>query len=139
MRPATGRFVSAGVDDPVDGAAALGAGLAGADLAGAGGLDREPELLLERAADGAADRVVLPTGGRSDLLDRGALGTLEQLDHERLLGAGARGGLAGRLTVWLAGGGRRGVDRAVALGQVPLRRHRERGLRRRGGRPADCC
>jgi hypothetical protein len=47
-----------GPGDPVDGAAALGAGLVGADLAGARGLDREPELLLERAADRAADGVV---------------------------------------------------------------------------------
>src|SRR5918995_3621330 len=76
--------------DPVDGAAAVGSGLVRADLAGAGGLDREPELLLERAGDGAADGVMLPAGGRGDLLDRGALGSLEQLDHERLLGAGAR-------------------------------------------------
>ena len=71
--------------DPVDGAAALGAGLVGADLAGAGGLDVEPQLLLEGAGDGAADRVVLPAGGLGDLLDRGALGALEQLDHQACL------------------------------------------------------
>src|ERR687891_2754648 len=92
--------------DPVDGAAALGAGLVGSHLAGAGGLDSEPELLLQRAADGAPDGMVLPAGGRGDLLDRGALGTLEHLDHLRLLGAGARGGLRARLTarLRLAGG-----------------------------------
>jgi hypothetical protein len=47
-------------DNPIDRAAALGAGLVRANLAGAAGLDREPELLLERAGDGAADRVMLP-------------------------------------------------------------------------------
>jgi hypothetical protein len=46
--------------DPVGGRAALGTGLVGADLAGAGGLDGEAELLLERAGDGATDRVMLP-------------------------------------------------------------------------------
>src|SRR5918992_715876 len=83
-------------DDPVDSAAALRAGLVGAHLPGPGGLDCEPELLLERAGDGAADRVVLPAGGRGDLLDGRALGPLEQLDHPGLLGAGARGGLFAR-------------------------------------------
>src|SRR5919106_2641238 len=82
-------------DDPVHGAAALGAGLVGADLAGAGGLDVEAELLLERAGDGAADGVMLPAGGLGDLLDRGALGTLEQLDHLGLLSAGPGRGLLG--------------------------------------------
>src|SRR5919106_67114 len=83
-------------DDPVDGGAALGADPVGTDLAGAGGLDVEAELLLERAGDGAADGVVLPAGGLGDLLDRGALGALEHLDHLGLLGAGARRGLRGR-------------------------------------------
>jgi hypothetical protein len=87
------RRVPVRIDDPVDGAAALGAGLIGADLASAGGLDREAKLLLERPADRAADGVVLPAGGRGDLLDRSALGTLEHLDHLGLLGAGARCGL----------------------------------------------
>src|SRR5919106_6788546 len=100
-------------DDAVDGAAALGAGLVGADLAGASGLDGEPELLLERAADRAADGVVLPAGGRGDLLDRGALGALEHLDHARLLGAGAGRGLGRRLSVALATAGRRGVGLAL--------------------------
>jgi hypothetical protein len=57
-------------DDPVGGRAALGARPIGANLAGVAGLDREPELLLERAGDGAADRVMLPAGGRGDLLGR---------------------------------------------------------------------
>src|ERR671918_1240001 len=92
--------------DPVDRRAALGPGLVGAHLAGARGLDRESELLLERAADRAADGVVLPAGGRGDLLDRGTLGALEQLDHLRLLGAGARRGLGRRLSVALATAGR---------------------------------
>ena len=35
-------------DDPVGGRAALGAGFVGADLAGAGGLDREPGLIYGR-------------------------------------------------------------------------------------------
>jgi hypothetical protein len=47
-----------------------------------------PSFFL-RAGDGAADRVVLPAGGRSDLFDRRAFGALEQLDHLCLLGAGA--------------------------------------------------
>jgi hypothetical protein len=46
--------------DPVNGAAGLGAHLVEADVARAGGLHREPEFLLKRAGDGAADRVVLP-------------------------------------------------------------------------------
>src|SRR5918995_1254465 len=92
----TGRRRRAGLrarpGDPVDGAAALGANLVGPDLAGARGLDREPELLLERPGDGAADRVMLPSGGLGNLLDRGALGTLEHLDHLGLLGTGPRRG-----------------------------------------------
>src|SRR5918999_3776626 len=91
--------------DPVDGAAALGAGLVGPDLAGAGGLDREPKLLFERAADRAADRVVLPAGGGGDLLDRRALGALEHLDHLGLLGTGPRCGLGGELSVALTTAG----------------------------------
>ena len=88
--------------DPVDGAAALGAGLVGADLAGARRLDVEPQLLLEGAGDGTPDRVVLPAGGLGDLLDRGALGALEHLDHQGLLGAGAGRGLLGRRRLWPA-------------------------------------
>src|SRR5918996_2838218 len=111
--------------DPVDGAAALGAGLVGPDLAGAGGLDSEPELLLQRAADGAPDGMVLPAGGRGDLLERGALGTLEHLDHLRLLGAGPRRGLRGRLIgrgrLALTGRRRgRGSLLALALGRPRL-------------------
>src|SRR5919106_1743244 len=110
--------------DPVDGAAALGAGLVGADLAGAGGLDGEAELLLERAGDGAADGVVLPAGSRGDLLDRGALGALEHLDHLGLLGAGAGRGLRSRLIgrgrLALAGR-RRGRGSLLALGPPRLR------------------
>jgi hypothetical protein len=34
------------LEDPIGGRAALGAGLIRADLAGAGGLDREPDILL---------------------------------------------------------------------------------------------
>ena len=60
--------------DPVNGAAALGAGLVGADLARADRFDGQAELLLERAGDGTADGMVLPAGGRGDLLDRGASG-----------------------------------------------------------------
>jgi hypothetical protein len=56
--------------DPVDRAAALGAGLVGPDLAGASRLDREPELLLERAGDGAPDGVVLPAARRARVLPR---------------------------------------------------------------------
>src|SRR5919106_872791 len=109
-------------DDAVDGAATLGAGLVGSDLAGASGLDREPELLLERPADGAADGVVLPAGGRGDLLDRGALGALEHLDHARLLGAGA--GRSRR--------GRRGLgDPRVVLGRLALFRRLGRAGRTR--------
>jgi hypothetical protein len=101
--------------DPVDRAAALGAGLVGADLAGAGGFDREAQLLLERAGGGAADGVMLPAGGLGDLLDRGALGTLEHLDHPGLLGAGARRGLGGRLTGGLGlVGGWRGLGGLLA-------------------------
>jgi hypothetical protein len=33
----------------------------------------KPSFFLERAADGAANRVMLPAGGCGDLLDRGAL------------------------------------------------------------------
>src|SRR5262245_49937314 len=55
--------------DPVDGVAALGAGLVRADLTDTCALDIEPELLLQRAGDGAADGVVLPAGGRGNLLD----------------------------------------------------------------------
>jgi hypothetical protein len=39
---------------------------------------------------------MLPAGGLRDLLDRGALGALEHLDHQPLLGAGAGRGLLGR-------------------------------------------
>ena len=63
---------------------------------GCGSPRREAELLLERAGDGAADGVVLPAGGRGDLLDGRALGALEQLDQLRLLGAGPGRGLVGR-------------------------------------------
>ena len=63
-------------DDAVDGGAALGAGLLGAHLAGARGLDGEPELLLERPGDGAADGVVLPPGDGGDLLDVAPSGRL---------------------------------------------------------------
>src|SRR5688500_2342944 len=102
--------------DPVDGGAALGTGLVGADLAGAGRLDRKAQLLLERAADRAADGVVLPAGGRGDLLDRGALGAPEQLDHLGLLGAGARRGLLTRLTGYpRRAGGRSGGPGLLAL------------------------
>ena len=51
-------------DDPVGGRAAPCSGLVWADLAGAGRLDGEPELLLERAGDGAADGVMLGPGSR---------------------------------------------------------------------------
>jgi hypothetical protein len=45
----------------------------------------------------------LYAGGRGDLLDRGALGTLEHLDHPGLLGAGAGRGLRARLGKLLLG------------------------------------
>src|SRR5512132_2165848 len=113
--------------DPISGRAPLCSRLVGPDLAGASGFDREPELLLERAADGAADGMVLPAGGGRDLLNGGALRPLEHLDHLRLLSAGARRGLAGRLTgrrLGLARGGRclGGLRLALALGGLALRR-----------------
>jgi hypothetical protein len=46
--------------NPVDGAAALGAGLVRADLTGARRLNEQAELLLQRAGDGAADGMLLP-------------------------------------------------------------------------------
>src|SRR5687768_5720197 len=110
MRSSRGARVRPG--DPVDRGAAFGAGLIRADLAGAGGFDGEPELLLERARDRAPNRMALPTGDLGDLLDCGALGTLEQLDHPRLLGAGARRGLLGRRSL---GGPRLALGRLAFL------------------------
>jgi hypothetical protein len=123
-------------------ATALGPRLVGADLAGAGGLDGEPELFLQGPGDGAPNRMVLPAGGGGDLLDRGPLGAPEHLDHERLLGAGARDGLRrrcslGRLPLGLSlgrrgctvGSGRRG--RALDRLEPGLGRRRARvGLSR---------
>jgi hypothetical protein len=68
---------------------------------------------------------VLPAGGRRDLFDRGALGTLEQLDQERLLGAGAGRGLVGRCSSARLGRLRLGLtlgrlDRCVAPGELGL-------------------
>src|ERR687898_1642190 len=120
--------------DPIHCGAAFGPRPVGADLAGTGGLDREPELLLERAADRPADGVVLPAGGLSDLLDRGALGTLEHLDHLGLLGAGARRGLRARLTARLRlAGGPSGRPGLLALGRPALRALR-RAVGLAGGR-----
>jgi hypothetical protein len=58
LRASAGRRTGPG--DPVDGAAALGAGLVGADLARADRFDGQAEPLLERAGDGTTNGVVLP-------------------------------------------------------------------------------
>jgi hypothetical protein len=72
--------------------------------------------------------------GRGDLLDRGAFRALEQVDHERLLGAGAWGGLLRRRGL----GGLR-LALALALGRLAFLRRRGRavglGGRRSSGPP----
>jgi hypothetical protein len=66
--------------------------------------------------------MMLPTRGLGDLLDGGALGALQQLDHQGLLGAGAGRGLVGR----------RGLARLGRIRLTPGRRGRAVGSGRRG-------
>src|SRR5688500_9169420 len=53
------------------------------------GCDVEPEPLLQRSDEEAADGVRLPFGRLDDLLDGGPLRPLEHRDHLRLLGVAA--------------------------------------------------
>src|SRR5579885_621650 len=77
------------------------------------GLDGEAHLLAERAGDEAAHRMGHPAGYGHDLLQRGAFGTAQQLQHDGLLAALARCGCA-----------------VLGLGGLP----RTPGLRRNAGR-----
>jgi hypothetical protein len=82
---------------------------------------------------------MLPPRCLGDLLDGGALGALEHLDHLGLLGAGARRGLLGRCSFARLGRLRRrltvGRHRgAVALGSRRRGDVRGRGVGRRGAR-----